>query len=55
MNDRKLSTRTIALLAIMVAVTCVFTLLIRIPIAPTRGYIHLGDVAAIMIADLYFA
>ena len=46
MNKRKLDARTIALVAIMAAVTCVFTLLIRIPIAPTRGYIHLGDVAA---------
>lgn len=41
-----LSARTIALVAVMTAVTCVFTLMIRIPIAPTRGYIHLGDVAA---------
>lgn len=46
MNKRKLDARSIALLAIMAAATCVFTLLIRIPIAPTRGYIHLGDVAA---------
>ena len=46
MKSSRLSVRSIALLAIMAAVTCVFTLLIRIPIAPTRGYIHLGDVAA---------
>ena len=46
MKNRKLDARSIALLAIMAAATCVFTLLIRIPIAPTRGYIHLGDVAA---------
>jgi serine/threonine protein kinase len=45
-RKRKLDTRSIALVGIMVAVTCVFTLLIRIPVAPTRGYIHLGDVAA---------
>jgi len=32
-------------ISILTAVTAVFTLLIRIPIAPTRGYINLGDVA----------
>ncbi len=32
-------------IAILTAVTAVFTLIIRIPIAPTRGYINLGDVA----------
>lgn len=31
--------------SVLTAVTAVFTLLIRIPIAPTRGYINLGDVA----------
>jgi len=32
-------------ISLLTAVTAVFTLLIRIPIAPTRGYINLGDVA----------
>jgi uncharacterized membrane protein len=35
----------IASLAVLTAVTAVFTLVVRIPIAPTRGYINLGDVA----------
>ena len=35
----------IASLAILIAVTAIFTLLIRIPVAPTRGYINFGDVA----------
>jgi uncharacterized membrane protein len=35
----------IASLAILIAVTTVFTYLIRIPVAPTRGYINFGDVA----------
>ncbi|MFO7849907.1 MAG: ECF transporter S component [Spirochaetia bacterium] len=35
----------IATLAILIAVTAVFTYIIRIPIAPTRGYINFGDVA----------
>jgi len=35
----------IATLAVLTAVTAVFTLVIRIPIAPTRGYLNLGDVA----------
>ena len=29
----------------LTAVTAVFTYLVRIPIAPTRGYLNLGDVA----------
>ncbi len=32
-------------ISILTAVTAVFTLLVRIPVAPTRGYINLGDVA----------
>lgn len=35
----------VAVLAVLTAVTAVFTYLIRIPIAPTRGYLNLGDVA----------
>jgi uncharacterized membrane protein len=32
-------------ISLLTAVTAVFTLVVRIPIAPTRGYINLGDVA----------
>jgi uncharacterized membrane protein len=39
----------IASLAVLTAVTAVFTYIVRIPIAPTRGYLNLGDVA------IYFA
>lgn len=35
----------IASIAILTALVTVFTIIIRIPIAPTRGYINLGDVA----------
>jgi len=35
----------IAMAAVLTAVTVVFTFMVRIPIAPTRGYINLGDVA----------
>lgn len=35
----------ISSVAVLTAVTAVFTLLVRVPIAPTRGYINLGDVA----------
>lgn len=35
----------ISSLAILIAITTVFTYIIRIPIAPTRGYINFGDVA----------
>ena len=40
----------IASVAIMTAVTMVFTYVVRIPIAPTRGYINLGDVAVFFTA-----
>ncbi len=35
----------IASLAILIAVTTIFTTIVRIPVAPTRGYLNLGDVA----------
>jgi uncharacterized membrane protein len=44
-----LDARTIALIAILTAVTIVFTLAVRIPFAPTRGYFTLADVG------VYFA
>ncbi len=40
----------ISAIAILTAIVAVFTLLVRIPIAPTRGYINLGDVAIYFIA-----
>jgi uncharacterized membrane protein len=36
---------SIAAVAVLTAVTTVFTYIVRIPIAPTRGYLNLGDVA----------
>ena len=44
-----LGPRTMALIAIMTAVTIVFTLAVRVPFAPTRGYFTLADVG------VYFA
>lgn len=44
-----LDSRTIALISILTAVTIVFTLAVRIPFAPTRGYFTLADVG------VYFA
>lgn len=43
---KKPDVRTIALLTIMTAVTATLTLVVKIPIPATGGYIHLGDVAA---------
>jgi len=40
----------ISSIAILTAITTVFTLLVRVPIAPTRGYINLGDVAIYFVA-----
>ncbi len=42
---KKLDARAIALVAVMAAVACVFTL-VRFPIPGTKGYVHLGDIAA---------
>lgn len=42
-------TRSMAIAAVMIAVTAVFTLLIRIPIPVTGGYFNLSDMA------IYFA
>ncbi len=35
----------VSTITILTAITAVFTLAVRIPVAPTRGYINLGDVA----------
>ncbi len=43
-SKQKLAFR-IASIAVLTAVTTVFTMIIRIPVTPTRGYINLGDVA----------
>jgi uncharacterized membrane protein len=48
-NRTTLDPRTISLVAILTAVTLVFTLAVRIPFAPTRGYFTLADVG------VYFA
>ena len=41
---RRLTPAMIGLLAVLIALTAVFTLLIRIP-TPARGYVNLSDVA----------
>lgn len=35
----------ISTITILTAITAIFTIAVRIPVAPTRGYINLGDVA----------
>jgi uncharacterized membrane protein len=50
---RARNTTRIASLVIMTAVTAVFTFMIRIPIAPTRGYLNLGDVAIFFSALIF--
>lgn len=49
-SSRALDARTIALTGIMIAVVAAFTLLIRIPIAATGGYVNLSDVAVFFTA-----
>jgi uncharacterized membrane protein len=48
-KGKGLSARTVSMIAVLTAVTTVLTLLVRIPFAPTRGYITLADVG------VYFA
>jgi len=43
----------IATLAILIAVTALFTYIIRIPVAPTRGYINFGDVSIYFTALIF--
>jgi len=42
----KLDVRKTALVVVMAAVACVLTLIPRVPIPATGGYVHLGDLAA---------
>ena len=49
-TERKNTSGRIAAIAVMTAVTMVFTYVVRIPIAPTRGYLNLGDVAVFFTA-----
>jgi len=41
----KLRVSTIAIAAVMIAVTTVFTLLVRVPVPATQGYVNFSDVA----------
>lgn len=43
---KKIDVRKIALVTVMAAVVCTLTLVVKIPVPATGGYIHLGDVAA---------
>jgi len=45
----KLDAKTIAVMAVMIAVVTVFTMAVRVPIPATNGYINFSDVA------IYFA
>ena len=45
-----LDSRAVALIAMLTAVTIVFTLAVRIPFAPTRGYFTLADVGVFFTA-----
>ena len=46
MSMRTWNVRRLALVVVMAAITCTLTLVVRIPIPATGGYIHLGDVGA---------
>jgi len=42
---RRLEVRTIALAAVLIALTAVFTMFVRVPIPATQGYVNFSDVA----------
>jgi uncharacterized membrane protein len=42
---RRLEVRTIALAAVLIALTTVFTMFVRLPIPATQGYVNFSDVA----------
>jgi uncharacterized membrane protein len=44
-KGKVLSAKTITLAAMLIAITTALTLIVRIPFAPTRGYIALADVS----------
>lgn len=50
MTGKGVDARTVAVTAIMIAVVAVFTLAIRVPFAPTRGYFNFSDVAVFFAA-----
>jgi energy-coupling factor transport system substrate-specific component len=45
---RDIETRHIVLTGVMIALVAVFTLAIRVPFAPTRGYFNFSDVAVFL-------
>lgn len=51
--NRRISPATIALAALLIALTTVFTLVVRVPVPATQGYVNLSDVA-ITFAGLIF-
>jgi len=50
---REWTAARIAILATLLAATAVLTMIVRVPIAPTRGYIHLGDVGVYFAAFVF--
>lgn len=57
MSDSDKFTGTIAFriasIAVLSAIVAIFTIAVRIPVAPTRGYINLGDVAIFFAAFVF--
>ena len=43
--NRRVSPAMIALVALLIALTTVFTLVVRVPVPATQGYVNLSDVA----------
>lgn len=50
---KKMTTRKLCINALLIALVCVATMFLQIPVPATSGYIHLGD-SIILIAGIFF-
>ncbi|MDO5725119.1 MAG: ECF transporter S component [Tissierellia bacterium] len=48
MDKKQFSTKELTLLALLMALTCVSTMMIAIPTVATKGYVNLGDMIVIL-------
>ena len=50
---KKETTKSLCIKAMLMALTCIATMVIQVPVAATNGYIHLGD-SIILLAGIMF-
>ena len=52
-GKKSMGTRKICQMALLAALTCIATMSVRIPVAATDGYIHLGDSVILIVGVLF--